>query len=304
MLRRLLWIAGRCGAGLRAMFLPAAASQPPARDLSPLVKDEIGRGKQRIAKRVADMQQLTEQEILACGNALSAIFENVRVLMADAESAMTASIDRYEEATARFGSGMREDGRAQEGAVTQVLQLAKGIEGAIGAIDTLTRTSRMLAINTRIEAARIGEQGQAFAVISERMRELGDSISSASNQVKSAMVAMREGIAPVIERAASINARTASFIAELAAHVDTSRTRDAKLRDGRLKHVVDLSQRALCHLQFQDRLQQQLMSINRAVDALDERTGRVLDGEVDLEEFNDVRMPGDGQPGSGAVLLF
>jgi len=304
MLRSLPWIAGRWGARLRAIFAPAASPEPACDSKSPLVKEEIGRGKQRIAKRIADMQQLTEQEILACGNALSAIFENVRALMADAESAMTASIDRYEEATARFGSGMREDGRAQEGAVTQVLQLAKGIEGAIGAIDTLTRTSKMLAINTRIEAARIGQQGQAFAVISDRMRELSDSISSASNQVKCAMGAMREGIAPVVERAASLNARTAFFIAEVAAHIDTSRTRDAKLRGDRLQHVVELSQRALCHLQFQDRLQQQLMSINRAVDSLDERTGRVLDGEVDLEEFNDGQMPGDGQPGSGAVLLF
>ena len=310
-IRSLLVFARRCASTLRLIFSPAAETNADAAgtvadldDAGSLVHDEITRGKELIAKRVDSMKLLTEQEVLACGSALSSIFEHVRKLMVDAESAMSDSIHRYEAATTQFGRGIQEDGRAQEAAVADVLQLGKGIEGAIGSIDTLTRVSKMLAINTRIEAARIGEQGQAFAVISDRMRELSDAIRVASDQVKSAIVAMHEAIPPIMERAASISARTESFIGEVERYIDSSKRRDADLGKNRLEDVVQLSNQALSHLQFQDRLQQQLASINRAVDILDERAARVLVGERDLGEFEDVHMPGDGQPGSGAVMLF
>jgi len=310
-IRSLLEFSRRCADTLRSIVSPAvestaavAAAAADCDNAGSLVHDEITRGKQLIAKRVASMQELTEQEVLACGNALSSIFEHVRKLMVDAESAMSGSIQRYEVATTQFGRGIQEDGRAQEAAVAHMLQLGKGIEGAIGSIDTLTRVSKMLAINTRIEAARIGEQGQAFAVISDRMRELSDAIRVASDQVKSAIVAMHEAIPPIMERAASISARTESFIGEVGRYVDSSKRLDADVGNNRLEDVVQLSNQALSHLQFQDRLQQQLMSINHAVDILDQRAARVLVGERDLEEFEDVHMPGDGQSGSGAVLLF
>ena len=290
---------GRCGDSDAEVASPDGDLER----IRPLAKAEIAQGKELIAKRVEDMQRLTEAEVLACGTKLSAIFDHVGSLISEGDSVLADSTRRYEQTTSRFVSGMQQDGRAQEAAATQVLHLAQHIEGAIGAIDDLTRFSNLLAINSRIEAARIGQQGRAFTVLADRMRELSGSIQGVADQVKAAIAALRESIPPVMERTASMHARTRSFIDEVAAEVRGTSQQTAA-GGSRLDRVMQLSNESLSNLQFQDRLQQQLVSINRCLDLLDQRVHRVLDGELQLEAFDDAPMPGDGVPGSGAVLLF
>ena len=92
---------------------------------------------------------------------------------------------RSEEITTRFVRGMREDILAQENAVQNVLDLAGRIEGAIAAINDLTLSSKVLAINARIEAARLGAQGRGFTVIADSLSGLSSVIREASSKVGS-----------------------------------------------------------------------------------------------------------------------
>ena len=67
--------------------------------------------------RRMDIQSLSEREVLACGDVLSAIVNKARDLTGDSERAVASSSARSEEITARFVLGMQEDIRAQEAAV-------------------------------------------------------------------------------------------------------------------------------------------------------------------------------------------
>ena len=270
------------------------------------VMAEIAEGKERIAARVEDLKVLTGREILACGDVLSSIVDNVRALVSETDRTVQASLARSEGLTSRFVTEMQEDLLAQETAVTQVLLLADGIEDAIDAINGLAQSSHMLAINASIEAARLGSHGRGVAVIAGQMREMSKTVRTTADTVRSSIGAVRQGLPPVRERATSMHERTRSFIDVVAEQVkSTSLQTDAgSAGSGRLDAVIELSNVALSHLQFQDPLVQKLTSMNRDLDVLEGRVRRVLDGDVDLAAAEDDRSPGGVEPAPGEVMLF
>src|SRR5262249_10119696 len=155
--------------------------------------------------------------------------------------------------------------------------------------------SNLLAINSRIEAARIGEQGRGFAVIADQTRELSKTIRSTADRVAQAIDAIRGGIPPVRERAGAMRRRTQAFIAEVGEQVKSVRWKGAWGSTGgrKLEAVMGLSNEALSPLQFQDPVVRALSGIARDLELLAERARRVLAGELQLE-------PVQARPAGGA----
>src|SRR5271165_4700801 len=163
--------------------MPAQTGAMPAQTGADLrVLAQLSESNARISTRIRDIQSLSEREILACGNVLWAIAEKGRDLADESERAAASSMARTEEITGRFARGMRGDLLAQETAVQHVLELASGIESAINAINDLMLSSKVLAVNARIEAARVGEQGKGFARIADSLSELSDVIRGARSE--------------------------------------------------------------------------------------------------------------------------
>lgn len=271
-----------------------------------LVMAEIASGRRRVAERVDELKSLSERETLACGNVLSSIVDNVRGLISETDRTVAQAKARSDAATSRFIEGMQQDAGSQAAAVAEVLRLADGVEEAIRSINGLTQYSNLLAINARIEAARIGEQGRGFAVIAQHMRELSVTIRESADKVSAAIGAVRQGLPPVGARATSMQERTRNFVDEVAAQVksaslQTDRSAD-KAAHGRLDAVIELSNQALSHLQFQDPLAQNLSSIDRDVAQIEGRVRRVLRGE-DLEALSNDPTSG-AQPAPGKITLF
>lgn len=265
--------------------------------------EEIARGKQHVGDRVEELRSLTEREVLACGDALSSLVDKARELIADSDHHVAASMARSEETMSRFANGMQEDILAQESAVARVLRLAEGIEKAVLAIEKLTESSNILAINCAIEAARVGEQGRGFTVIADYMRELSSDIRTAAENVTSSIKGVRAGLPPVMERATSMHARTNSFIGEVSEQVRSASERSESGAAGaRLDEVLTLSNVALSHLQFQDPVSQSLTAIVRDVGQVEERVGRVLDGGAFVPDVAEsVTTP---TPARGGLVLF
>ncbi len=245
----------------------------------PRTMEEIARAKKHVTVRAEELRALTEREVLACGDALSSLVDKARELMADSDRHVAASMARSEETMSRFASGMQEDILAQEAAVGRVLQLADGIQSAVLAIEKLTESSNILAINCAIEAARLGAQARGFSVIADYMRELGANIRTAAADVTSSIKGVRAGLPPVMQRATSMHARTRAFAGEISEHVRSASERsESGATGGRLDEVLTLSNVALSHLQFQDPFVQGLTAMVGDVNQLEERAGRVLDG--------------------------
>jgi methyl-accepting chemotaxis protein len=213
---------------------------------------------------------------------------------------------RSDEVTSRFIGEMQQDIGAQEAAVQQVLALAEGMQDAIDAIDGLSHYSNVLSINARIEAARIGERGAGFAVIADHTRELSRTIREAAARVSEAIVAVRQGLPPVSERASTMQSRTRAFIGVVGEQMKSASLQAATGSAGnrRLEAVIKLSNEALSHLQFHDPLTQSLVAIDRDIGLVEDRVGRVLDGEVALEEVAADPAPASGQPPPGKITLF
>ena len=287
---------------------PQRASHAPApRVDDALVMAEIAQGRERVADRVEELKSLSERETLACGNVLSSIVDNVRELISETDRTVAEAKARSDAATARFVQGMQEDAGTQEAAVQEVLRLAAGVEEAIGSINGLTQYSNLLSINARIEAARIGEQGRGFAVIAQHMRDLALTIRESADKVSAAIGAVRQSLPPVRARASSMHERTRSFVEELAEQVraasrQTDSSAGSAAHSGRLDAVIELSNQALSHLQFQDPLVQNLSSIDRDVALVENRVRRVLQGES-LEAVSTDQSLG-GQPAPGKITLF
>jgi methyl-accepting chemotaxis protein len=272
-----------------------------------LVMAEIAQGRERVAGRVEELKALSERETLACGSVLSSIVDNVRELITETDRTVAAAKARSDAATARFIEGMQQDAAAQQAAVTQVLGLADGVEEAIRSINGLTQYSNLLAINARIEAARLGEQGRGFAVIAQHMRDLAQTIRESADKVSAAIGAVRQGLPPVGARASSMHERTRGFVEEVGAQARPgSAAAEAGSAQGsahsRLDAVIELSNQALSHLQFQDPLVQDLSSIDRDVALVENRVRRVLQGE-NLEAVSTDQSSG-GQPAPGKITLF
>jgi len=285
-----------------APSMPALPVETPA----PRVREELDRGRGRVAARVEALRTLTEREILACGRVLSGIVETARAIISDTDDAVAAAIMRSDETTARFIGEMRRDIEAQEAAVTEVLALADAMQEAISAINSLSQYSDLLSINARIEAARIGEAGAGFAVIAEQTRQLSGTIRGAAERVGAAIGAVREGLPPVRERASAMQERARAFIDVVTREMKQG-AQDAGAGSAsgqRLETVMRLSNEALSHLQFQDPLVQELTSINHDFAVLSERVARVLAGEAVLEPAAETPRRAETRPVSGKVTLF
>jgi methyl-accepting chemotaxis protein len=270
-----------------------------------LVLTELAQGKERVADRVEELKSLSESETLACGNVLSKIVDNVRELIVETDRSVAQAKARSDQTTASFVKEMQGDASAQASAVTGVLRLADGVDEAIRAINGLTQYSNLLAINARIEAARLGEQGRGFAVIAQHMRELSQTIRDSAGKVSTAIGAVREALPPVGERATSMQERTRRFVGALAEQSKAAALQADRgsAHSGQLDAVIELSNQALSHLQFQDPLVQNLSSINGELQRVESRVRRVLRGETQLEAVSTEDAAG-GQPVPGKITLF
>ncbi len=270
------------------------------------VLTQLSESNARISAKINDIRSLTEREILACGNVLSAIVDKGRDLADESERSAASSMARAEEITGRFARGIRADLGAQEAAVQHVLELASGIEAAIHAINDLMLSSKVLAVNARIEAARIGEQGKGFARIADSLSALSGVIRGASDTVSSSIDGVRAGLPQMSVSAASMLERTNLFIDEVAKQVESASLQAGNgERNGSLAKLMELSNQALSHLQFQDRMAQNLVAIDGDLDLVKERVRRTLSGE----EYNPEQPETDeaangGEPLAGEIMLF
>lgn len=267
--------------------------------------NQLGESHARIAKRIREIQSVSEREILDCGDVLAAIVDKARQLAEESDRAVALSVARSEQTTTQFVQLMQEDILAQETAVHRALELAKGIENAITAINDLTLSSKVLAINARIEAARLGAQGKGFAVIADSLSGLSGIIRAASDTVSSSIEAVRQGLPPVSARAASMRERTEVFINEMAEQVrSASMQTDNGQGNSRLAILMELSNQAISHLQFQDPMSQKLFSIISELDTAKERMAQVLNGGGHGDTTEALEIQTENEPPPGEIVLF
>src|SRR3569833_2656282 len=100
-------------------------------------------------------------------------------------------------------AGAKQTAEAQGAAVKQALTLSDDIAWAGAAVDKLASQARLLALNAKIEAARLGSSGSAFGVITEQMTHLSTEIAKTNRLIADATEATRTCL-PVITAQTSL----------------------------------------------------------------------------------------------------
>lgn len=214
---------------------------------------------------IARAKHVSESEIFAIGEVLRDIVNNARALTQEMQQDVTEAIAEQEQSLRRFSEGVRDALQAQEAAVECVVGVTQEIKDAVITLNSLNRSAALLAINASIESAHLGEKGRAFAVISQQMRELSKTISMSAEKVGSATTGVQERLQQITGNATVMQMLAATFVDEAAEQRQTATSLLSKSSaDGntRLESILQLSNTAVSHLQFQDPMIQQLERIN------------------------------------------
>lgn len=79
-------------------------------------------------------------------------------------------------------------------------EVARVTDEKIGLIDSITRQTHLLSLNARIEAARAGTTGAAFAVVASEMGSVAKDIGVVSQQLKTAIAANISVMGELVQR--------------------------------------------------------------------------------------------------------
>jgi len=187
-------------------------------------------------------------------------------------------------------------------------------------IQRVADSTKTLALNARIEAARVGGHGNCFSTIAGEMQHLAEQITQANEFIDSVAARLSKDLPEVAVSARALRTSSEDLskdLAEATSEVEreTAGMRDVIQRmmqqsDQEMAGLISSSHEALSHLQFQDVVAQGLLRVEPAMYALQVRQA----GELGIEDIiGDIaptqhsEIGGDkpvDQENAGEVLLF
>jgi hypothetical protein len=276
--------------------------------------EEVRSCTETVIEGVSHAKRVSESEIFAVGEVLRDIVVNARQLAQEMQKDVTQAIVEQEQSLQRFSEGVRSALQAQEAAVACVVAVTTEIQDAVTTINGLNHTAAFLAINAQIESAHLGEKGRAFGVISQQMRELSKTISHAAAQVGNATEGVQERLQQITEKAATLAEACVSEAAEYRQTATSLLSQSSSDGNMRLETILQLSNTAVSHLQFQDPMIQQLARVNGRMTQLRDWLLAYVSGDhmADSPSYQGDQAADNGkngqqkaeEPAAGEVMLF
>ncbi len=286
-------------------------------EIQQIVEEELSRSKERIVARIKDCRELTDREVYEAGVAVNEIVLKTRSYLAEVNETLTSTQDSssaVEEVLDHIVSSIS----AQDRSVSKAMEQLAGIARAGRAIQEASGASRLLALNARVESARFGgEGGRAFNVIADEMRQLSVAVESTNTMVAELVEELQRSLPSVAEEGTTIRNRVESLVDQLEVRngeLQNAFSASIDMGNDALQKVLSKAQDALSHLQFQDKMIQDLEGIERIVDKTSRRICDAL--AVDMgggDESNFLGTLGaelddeeEVEPGldAGEILLF
>lgn len=333
----------------------AKPDDSPSSGVTPQLTEAIGHlfGKLRTwsMRRVEEVNQMTSNESLAAGDSLNSIVNQSRNYVNYMREAMgrfaandngedDAGIGAIEEQGTMLAAYLRNLETAlasQEKVAQEALRQLSAVRRAGSHILEVSNQARMLAVNARIEAARLtGSDGGAFGVIASEMSTFAKNMQSQSDEIVQIVDGLTGSLPAIAEMTEELRTRTADFSGEFSekneevsavvAQLQTTIANALQQGDDRIAEILKHSQEALSHLQFQDPCAQRLMQIEAdilqaqttAKDVLESGDIEIVDrvnaadshreasaGHVMIfDDMGDEDGDGEGALPAGELLLF
>jgi methyl-accepting chemotaxis protein len=258
------------------------------------VREELRLLNAAVAGALQNAKALTEAEVLAAGETLSTILGESQ-----------AQLEETDLLTREFGTGpgaanslatvagrllevLGETPKVLGDVARQVELLARTAEkaqqdtrkilGLVGTVKRISASTKLLALNTRIEASRLGANEKALAVLSAEMRSLSDEVTGATEVMEQLAESLTESLPSVASGAAELVQVCVSQAGGMTGSVAPFHTAYARARQSvesalassrsRLERIQSKYTSILTNLQFQDRAQQQMQFAEDAASSL------------------------------------
>lgn len=202
-------------------------------------------------------------------------------MVADSERGLLAVFQRSERDLGEVVVGQK---AAMSGTLL-MLEKVQGLDSFIAELHTMAsdvaqiaHQSNLLSLNAAIEAARAGELGRGFAVVAKEFRTLsaksGDTgrhiaekVAIISAAIAEACKAVEDTVEQRESRVATTEASIGRVLSELRGITDALE-RSSSLLKGESMSIQSEINQALVQLQFQDRVSQIMMQVNKSIDSL------------------------------------
>ena len=290
--------------------------------------DRLRKARDRVVARVRQVNQTTENDVLAAGRHVQRVVEvahrhiaHLRDVLAgpvgnedsDLGRAIRSQSDHVRHHTASVGTAVAEHA-AQ---VAVVAEQVRSITKAAREIERLNAAARVLSINARIEASRSGGSS-VFSTIANEMQHLSKAIASANKTVCDLANAMEKAVPQLVRQNQTLARVVEGFEVEAGERIAAVDRRVAELRvavaatlaesDNALAEIVTESHAALSRLQFQDVCAQGLLQIDGWVAETTREAAGDLGVETDIAPVAHASVTNDDveldRREAGEVMLF
>lgn len=282
-------------------------------------------------RRLNDVNATTSREVLAAAHGVATVVarasehvqrvkEMVGSLNGKDGGGVAVAVARQGEVLRRYFDSVSRDIARQEATANRAQQHLQRITKAASDTAHLASAARMLALNARIEAARVGGQGNCFYTIAGEMQQLAQQITQANEFIDSLASRLSEDLPELAISARALRTSSEELTTDLSTSTTLVEHETEQMRelislmlqqsDREMATLIGASHEVLSHLQFQDVVAQGLLRIEAPLHALQVEQAKLLDIEdilVDLPPPQHGEIGGDkpvDHENAGEVLLF
>lgn len=315
---------------LEARYEADEGSSVPRR-LARRIAAGLGDFRSQMMQRINDVNATTSREVIAAAASVAAVVdgatahirrvaEMVSTIDGGGGGGVAAAVLRQGEVLRRFLESVSRDIARQEAVAERAQQHLQRITKAASDTAHLASAARLLALNARIEAARVGGHGNCFSTIAGEMQHLAEQITQANEFIDSVASRLQQDLPEVVHSARALRACSEELSQDLSAatadvEVETAEMRDIIRRmmeqsDQEMAYLISSSHEALSHLQFQDVIAQGLLRLEPTLYALQAEQAKQLGIEDTIAQLLPAQhreIGGDkavDQENAGEVLLF
>jgi methyl-accepting chemotaxis protein len=260
----------------------------------------LGELRASFMRRVHEVNAMTAREVMSAASSVNRVVDaasshvaRVKQLIAsldgggEGRSGMTGAIARQTTALEEFFENASSDIALQEAASARAQDQLQRITKAASDTSRLSSAARLLALNARIEAGRVGGNGNCFSTIAGEMQHLAEQITQANQLIDALAASLSRDLPEMASRARSLRESSETLNATLSVTTQEVRRETDLLKgmigatlsesDAAMEHILEASHSTLSNLQFQDAVAQGLLRFEASFVTEQEELARAFD---------------------------